>query len=105
MQSQSAGPYQRAFKNNFGDGNKSTFRGETEFFDFRRIHDRLDRAEQYLDDQFSRYIFAHSSGALSFREQFFEMPLNQLGPAAFHHLEHVWRFLAHIAYERWFDLV
>src|SRR5207302_7058534 len=101
----SAGPYQRAFKNDFGDGNESTFWGQPEFFDFRWIHDRLDRAEQYLDDQFSRYIFAHFSGALSFREQLFEMPLNQLGPAAFHHFEKVWRFLAHIAYEWRLDLV
>src|SRR6266581_7680174 len=69
------------------------------------MDDRLNRAEQNLDDEFGRNIFAHFSRALSFGEEFSEMSLDQFGAATLDHLEYVRRLLSYVAHERRFNFI
>src|SRR5438128_2040591 len=96
---------ERAFENDFENSGETFFWSHSQLLYLRRIHDPLDHGKQNLDHELHRNVFAHHSRALTLDEKLSEEMPDQSGPTAFDNLEHVRRFLAHIANEWRLDLI
>ena len=96
---------ERAFENDFENSGETFFWSHSQLLYLRRIHDPLDHGKQNLDHELHRNVFAHHSRALTLDEKLSEEMPDQSGPTAFDNLEHVRRFLAHVANERRLDLI
>ena len=94
-----------AFENNLENSGETLFRHHSQLFHLRRIHDRLDDGEQNLNDQPGGHIFAHHPRPLALDEKLSEETLDQSGPTTLDNLEHLRRFLPHIANKWRLDLI